>query len=37
MRDTDAVCVGVYPEVKRDMVAEDVKLFEQALAAARGR
>ena len=37
MRDTDAVCVGVYPEVKRDMVAEDVKLFEQALAAARGK
>jgi hypothetical protein len=33
MRPSDAVCVGVYPEVKPDMLAEDVQLLEAALAA----
>ncbi len=31
LREGDAVCVGVYPGDKPDMVAEDVGLFEQAL------
>jgi hypothetical protein len=33
MRPGDAVCVGVYTEHKRDMIAENVRLFEQALKA----
>jgi len=32
MRATDAVCVGVYPKIKPDMLAEDVRLLEEALA-----
>jgi hypothetical protein len=35
MRSTDAVCVGVFPKHKPDMLATDVRLFEEALAAAR--
>jgi len=31
MRPTDAVCVGVYPAAKRDMLVEDVGLLEDAL------
>jgi len=30
MRDTDAVCVGVFPRDNPDMVAQDVALFENA-------
>ena len=37
LRKGDAVCVGVYPGDKPDMVAEDVGLFEQALAGEAGR
>jgi len=33
LRPGDAVCVGVYTEKKPDMLAEDVRLFEEALAA----
>jgi len=32
MRPTDAVCVGIYTKDNPDMVAEDVRLFEKALA-----
>jgi hypothetical protein len=35
LRPTDAVCVGVYPGKKPGMIAEDVRLFEQAVAATR--
>ena len=35
MRDGDAVCVGVYPERKPDMLAEDVRIFEECLSRAR--
>jgi len=31
LREGDAVCVGVYPAQKPGMVAEDVRLFEEAL------
>lgn len=31
MRASDAVCVGVYPEAKREMLGEDVGLLEDAL------
>ena len=31
MREGDAVCVGVYTEGKPDMLAEDVRLFEECL------
>ena len=31
MRAGDAVCVGVYPEEKPDMLAEDVRLLEESL------
>ena len=34
MRPTDAVCVGVFTGDKPDMIAEDVRLFETAWAAA---
>jgi hypothetical protein len=33
LRPQDAVCVGVYPGDKPDMLAEDVQLFTRALAA----
>jgi hypothetical protein len=33
MRESDAVCVGVYPEDKPGMLAEDVRLFAAARAA----
>lgn len=33
LRPGDAVCVGIYPEAKPDMLAEDVRLFQEALAA----
>ena len=36
MRLNDAVCVGVFPQQKPDMLKEDVELFEQALSRARG-
>ena len=32
MRPSDAVCVGVYPKDKPDMLAEDARLLETALA-----
>lgn len=32
LRPGDAVCVGIYPEHKPDMLAEDVRLLEEALA-----
>ena len=32
MRPGDAVCVGVFPEVKADMLEEDVRLLERYLA-----
>jgi len=35
MRPTDAVCVGVFPKDDPDMLAVDVALFEEAVAAAR--
>ena len=35
LRAGDAVCVGVFTADKSDMVAEDVRLFEQAMAAER--
>jgi len=31
LRPQDAVCIGVYPKHKPDMLAEDVRLFEEAL------
>ena len=31
MRPGDAVCVGIYPKDKPDMVAEDIKLLEESL------
>lgn len=31
LRPQDAVCVGVYPKDKQDMLAEDVSLFEECL------
>lgn len=34
MRPGDAVCVGVYPKDKPDMLKEDVELLERSLAAA---
>lgn len=37
MRPGDAVCVGIYPKDKPDMLAEDLRLFHQALAEARAR
>jgi hypothetical protein len=36
MRPGDAVCVGVCPQQKPDMLREDVELFEQALRSAAG-
>jgi hypothetical protein len=33
MRENDVVCVGVYPKDKSDMLAEDARLLEEALAA----
>lgn len=33
LRPGDAVCVGIYDEHKPDMLAEDVRLFEQAISA----
>ena len=36
LRPQDAVCVGVYPKDNPDMVAEDVRLMEEALAAVPG-
>ena len=33
MRPTDAVCVGVYTKAKPDMIAEDLKLLKDSLAA----
>ena len=35
MRDSDAVCVGVYTQDVSDMIARDVTLFNEARAAAR--
>ena len=35
LRANDAVCVGVYTGDKQDMIAEDVRLLEQAMSAAR--
>lgn len=35
MRPIDAVCVGVFTKHKPDMIAEDVRLFEQAWVRAR--
>jgi hypothetical protein len=35
LRPGDAVCVGVYPGDKPDMLTEDVRLFEEALKAHR--
>jgi len=35
LRENDAVCVGIYNEKVPDMLAQDVKLFTQALKAAR--
>lgn len=37
MRDVDAVCVGVYTEGKPDMLAEDVRLFEECLQRGAGQ
>jgi len=34
MRPGDAVCVGIYPADKPDMLAEDLRLFHEALAEA---
>jgi hypothetical protein len=34
MRPQDAVCVGVFPRDRPEMIREDVELFEQALRAA---
>ncbi len=31
LRPQDAVCIGVFPKIKADMLAEDVRLFEEAL------
>lgn len=36
LRPTDAVCVGIYANDKADMLRQDVRLFEDALAAAAG-
>lgn len=33
MRPSDAVCVGIYPGDKGDMLREDIRLFEEALGA----
>jgi hypothetical protein len=33
MRTNDAVCVGVYPKDKPDMIAEDIRLLEENLLA----
>ena len=33
MRANDAVCVGVYPKDKPDMLREDVRLLDESLAA----
>ncbi|MGQ9454714.1 MAG: hypothetical protein ACUVRS_06225 [Armatimonadota bacterium] len=35
LRPGDAVCVGIYDEHKPDMLADDVKLFEQAVSAVK--
>lgn len=35
MRTNDAVCVGVFPQDKPDMLAEDVQILEEALLAAQ--
>lgn len=32
MRPGDAVCVGIYPEAKRRMLADDIRLLDDALA-----
>ena len=37
LRPTDAVCVGIYNENHPDMLAEDVRLFEQSLSVVRPR
>ena len=35
MRAGDAVCVGIYPKDKPDMIAEDLRLLEKALVGSR--
>ena len=37
MRDGDAVCVGIYTKDKPEMLAEDVRLLEESLAAVRAK
>ena len=36
LRPQDAVCIGIYQRNKPDMLAEDVRLFEEALARQQG-
>jgi hypothetical protein len=36
LRPTDAVCVGVYPGKNAGMIAEDVRLLEEAMARSAG-
>jgi hypothetical protein len=36
MRQTDAICIGVYTRSNQAMVADDVKLFEDAWRQGKG-